>query len=114
MLSMVASLVLSHIHSYDTSTCLPGAYSQTMILLEGSEHGIKACITPPTGSGGKKLNWHEWSTAGNDIVATIIISLFFFSPHFFCPPLRPFLIEGVLVSKYLFSKRCLERPKAYW
>ena len=59
-----------------------------MILLEGSEHEIKACITPPPGSGRKKLNWHErsavkrsafgQSTAGNDVVATIVISLFFF------------------------------------
>ena len=58
------------------------------------------------------------STAGNDIVATIFICLFFslFSPFFFLPvflfpPSRPFLIEGVLGSKNLFSESCLERPK---
>ena len=56
------------------------------------------------------------STAGNDEVATIFIRIFFsffppfFSPFFF-PPSRPFLIEGVLGSKNLFSKSCLERPK---
>ena len=68
--------------------------------------------------------WHERaafqrsafgrSTAGNDVVANISISLFssFFSrfSHFF-PPSRPFLIEGVLGSKNLFSESCLERPK---
>ena len=65
-------------------------------------------------------NWHERaafqqsafgrSTAGNDVVATIFISLFFFFPFFFSPS-RPFLIEGVVGSKNLFSKSCLERPK---
>ena len=51
------------------------------------------------------------STAGNDVVATIFIRIFscFFSPPF--PPSRPFLIEGVLGSKNLFSESCLERPK---
>ena len=44
------------------------------------------------------------STTGNDVVATIIISLFF-------SPSQPFLIEGVLGSKNLFSKSCLEYPK---
>ena len=48
------------------------------------------------------------STAGNDVVATIFIIPFFFSPF---PPSRPFLIGGVLGSKNLFSKSCLERPK---
>ena len=44
------------------------------------------------------------SSAGNDVVATIIISLFsFFSPVFFSP-LRPFLIEGVLGSKTYLAK----------
>ena len=46
------------------------------------------------------------STAGNDVVATIFIRLFFFFSSFFppiFPPLRPFLIEGVLGSKNLFS-----------
>ena len=62
------------------------------------------------------LNWHERvvfqrsafgrSTAGNDVAATILISLFLRSP-----PLLPFLIEGVLGSKNLFSESCLERPK---
>ena len=58
--------------------------------------------------------WHEraalqqsafgQSTAGNDIVATILISPFLFSSPFFSPfPLsRPFLIEGVLGSKTYF------------
>ena len=49
------------------------------------------------------------STAGNDVVATIFIRLFFFSPRFSLS--RPFLIEGVLGSKNLFSESCLERPK---
>ena len=45
------------------------------------------------------------STAGNDVVATIFIRLFlFFPPRFFSSPSRPFLIEGVLGSKNLFSK----------
>ena len=56
-----------------------------------------------------------WSTAGNDVLATIFIRLFsfFFPPFFFpvFPPSRPFLIEGVLGSKNLFSESCLERPK---
>ena len=53
------------------------------------------------------------STAGNDVVATIFIRLFFFSPRIFSrfPLSRPFLIEGVLGSKNLFSESCLERPK---
>ena len=50
------------------------------------------------------------STAGNDVVATIFISLFLFF-LFFSPPSRPFLIDGVLGSKNLFSESCLERPK---
>ena len=63
--------------------------------------------------------WHERaafqrsafgrSTAGNDVVATIFIRLFiFFSPF---PPSQPFLIEGVVGSKNLFSESCLECPK---
>ena len=32
-------------------------------------------------------------------------------PVFFSPPLRPFLIEGVLWSKNLFCESCLECPK---
>ena len=53
------------------------------------------------------------STASNDVVATISICLFFFfSPVFFSPS-RPFLIEGVLGSKNLFSESCLECPKTY-
>ena len=62
--------------------------------------------------------WHERSAfgrsaAGNDIVATISISLFFFPPVFFpfFPPSRHFFIEGVLGSKNLFSESCLKRPK---
>merc|ERR1712013_771128 len=48
------------------------------------------------------------STAGNDVVATIFIRLF---PFFFrFSPSRPFLIEGLLGSKNLFSESCLERP----
>ena len=50
------------------------------------------------------------STAGNDVVATIFIFIFFLFFLFF-PPSRPFLIEGVLGSKNLFSESCLERPK---
>ena len=47
------------------------------------------------------------STAGNDVVATIFIRIFFFffPPFFFrFSPSRPFLIEGVLGSKNLFSE----------
>ena len=55
-------------------------------------------------------NWQEraafgWSTAGNDIVATIFICLFFF-PFFFSPPSQPFLIEGVPGSKNVFTESC--------
>ena len=56
--------------------------------------------------------------SGNDVVATIFIPIFFyffFFPVFFTPVFfslsRPFLIEGVLGSKNLFSESCLERPK---
>ena len=50
-------------------------------------------------------------TAGNDVVATILISLFFSSVFsVFFPPLLPFLIEGVLGSKNLFIKSWPERP----
>ena len=48
------------------------------------------------------------STAGNDVVATIFIRIFFF---FRFSLSRPFLIEGVLGSKNLFCKSYLERPK---
>ena len=56
----------------------------------------------------------------NDVVAIIFISLFFFLSFFFLffprfffpfPPSLPFLIEGVVGSKNLFSESCLERPK---
>ena len=43
------------------------------------------------------------STAGNDVVATIFICVFF--P---VPPSRPFLIKGVRGSKNLLSKSCFE------
>ena len=36
---------------------------------------------------------------------------FFFPPFFPFPPSRPFLIEGVLGSKNLFSESCLGCPK---
>ena len=41
-----------------------------------------------------------------------LYSIFFFplAPPLLTPLLRPFLIEGVLGSKNLFSKSCLERP----
>ena len=56
--------------------------------------------------------WHEraafrLSIAGNDVLATTLISLFFSALRFF-PPLLSFLIEGVLGSKNLFSENCLE------
>ena len=58
--------------------------------------------------------WRE-RAAGNDEVATIFLRIFFsfFSPFFFpvFPPSQPFLIDGVLGSKNLFSKSCLEHPK---
>ena len=41
------------------------------------------------------------STAGNDVVATISISLFPFFPRFPPPFFRPFFIEGVLEPKKL-------------
>ena len=53
----------------------------------------------------------------NDVVATIFISLFFFFrfpplfPPVLFPPSRPFLIEGVLRSKNLFSESGQEHPK---
>ena len=64
----------------------------------------------------KDSNWHErtafqrlvfqQSTAGNEVVATILINLFpLFSPS------QPFLIEGVLGSKNLIFENCLEHPK---
>ena len=50
----------------------------------------------------------------NDVVAPIFISLFFpFFPVFPVPPSRPFLIEGVVGSKNLFSESCLEWPKTW-
>ena len=64
-------------------------------------------------------DWHERtafhrsafgrSTAGSDVVATILS--FYSSPPPVFPPSRPFLIEGVLGSKNLFSESCLEQPK---
>ena len=71
--------------------------------------------------GGGLDKWHERaafqrsafgrSTAGNDVVATIFIRIFFsfFSPFFFSPS-RPFLIEGVLGSKNLFSESWSQKP----
>ena len=63
--------------------------------------------------------WHEravlqrsafgqW-TAGNEVVANILISLF---STFLHSSLLPFLIEGVLGSKNLFSESWPERPKS--
>ena len=42
-------------------------------------------------------------STGNDVVATISAVIFFFSFSLFSPS-RPFLIDGVLGSKNLFSK----------
>ena len=50
------------------------------------------------------------STVGNDVVATIFIRLIFSFFSVFFSPSRPFLIEGVLGSKNLFCKSCLECP----
>ena len=70
-------------------------------------------IRPSHDTQESSFSWHEHaafqrsafgrSTAGNDVVATILIRLFFFSPFFSpvffpFPPSRPFLIEGVLGS----------------
>ena len=67
--------------------------------------------------------WHEraalqqsafgQSTAGNDIVATILISLFlFFLPVFFpVSSVATFSHRKSAGIKNLFCKRCLERPK---
>ena len=64
-------------------------------------------------------NWHEHaafqrsavgrSTAGNDVVATILISLFLF----FLPvsSVATFSHRKSAGIKNLFCKRCLERPK---
>ena len=66
--------------------------------------------------------WHERSalqsvavrrSTGNDVSGHYFrhyFLLFFFHFFFFSPPSRPFLIEGVLVSKNLFSESCLKWP----
>ena len=60
-----------------------------------------------------QIFWHEraafqrlafrWSTAGNDVVATVFINPPPPPLPRFSSPLRPFLIEGVLGSKNFFS-----------
>ena len=55
-------------------------------------------------------------STGNDVSGHYkrhyFFSIFFFSSSIFpFSPSRPFLIEGVLGSKNLFSESCLERPK---
>ena len=67
----------------------------------------------------KWLNWFNWhvcttfqrlafwgSTAGNDVVATLLISFFSALRFLLRSPLLPFLIEEVLGSKNLFSESC--------
>ena len=54
-------------------------------------------------SGGRLLAMMYWP------LFSLVFSIFF--PPVFFPPSRPFLIEGVLGSKNLFSESCLERPK---
>ena len=72
------------------------------------------CISGP-------LFWHELSalqsvavrrSTGNDVSGHFFRHYFllFFSSLFFSPPSRPFLIEGVLGSKNLFSESCLKWP----
>ena len=66
-------------------------------------------------------NWHERAAfqrlafgrliAGNDVVATILISVFLRSLFSSSLLPLPFLIEGVLGSKNLFSESWPERPK---
>ena len=51
-------------------------------------------------------------STGNDVSGHYFRHYFllFFSFFIFSPPSRPFLIEGVLVSKNLFSESCLKWP----
>ena len=52
-------------------------------------------------------------STGNDLVATINVTMFFcfFLSFVFFSPSSTFRIEGVLGSKNLFSESCLECPK---
>ena len=53
-------------------------------------------------------------STGNDVVATIFTIIFFqFFQFSSISPSRPFLIEGVLGSKNLFSESCLKWPHYY-
>ena len=63
------------------------------------------------------LNWHERSALGGRLATTlvaaisaVILFLFYFYSVFFSSPSSPFLIEGVLGSKNLFSESCLKWP----
>ena len=75
---------------------------------------------------GLTLYWHERrrcsrSPSGGRLATTLVDRyfhhyFFFFFPFFFFPfhsPSRPFLIEGVLGSKNLFSESCLKWPHYY-
>ena len=88
-------------------TCI--VWHQTLIEALTSEVPLQS----PVGGGQKSFQRSAigWSTAGNDVLATIIIGRFSFFPPPIFPPSRPFLIEGVLGSKNLFSESCLECPK---
>ena len=71
------------------------------------------------------IYWHERSalqsitvrrSTGNDNSGLLFSPLFFFHfffQFFFHSPSQPFLIEGVLGSKNLFSKSCLKWPHYY-
>ena len=87
--------VLTHISSQECVLAL----SDTCIITSRDLHfrfrDMHYCFRTCIFTSGPALFWHEraafqlsavgWSTAGNDVVATIIISLFFFSPPVFPP-----------------------------
>ena len=69
----------------------------------------RACGVPAIGV--RAVDCWQWRSGHYFHNSFFFPFIHFPPPFFFSPPLRPFLIEGVLGSKNLFSKSCLERPK---
>ena len=68
---------------------------------------VRACSVPAVGV--RAVDCWQWRS-GHYFHPFFLCFFPVFSPPFFSP-LRPFLIEGVLGSKNLFSESYLERPK---